>query len=666
VSASGLNAQQHAAVTHIDSPLLVLAGAGSGKTRVITEKIAWLIARDHFPADRIAAITFTNKAAREMRERVARRIRRKAASGLTISTFHSLGWQILKNDPDAAGRKRGISILDQHSAADLVRELLPGTVKSDQVYAAQAAIGRLKDGLVEPGDALSRAESEGEATLGSVYQAYEQRLAELNAVDFDDLITLPARMLQDHETQRIHWRAKLRYLLVDEYQDTSAAQYRLLKLLAGDSGKFTAVGDDDQSIYGWRGARPENLDQLGVDFPGLRVIKLEQNYRSTGNILAAANAVIAVNPHTHEKRLWSRLGDGERLIVREFPDEVSEAEAIAHGLMEAHGGAGMRWRDAAVLYRSNFQAREIEKALREYGIPYRVSGGPSWFDAREVRDGLAYLKLLFNPEDNPAFMRVANTPKRGVGSTSMARLIAFARASSCSLFEAATDAQFQRELPDAAARGLRGFTNLLIDFNDRLSRGQGTPAGELFGALIEHVRYPEWLDEQADKPEQARRRRRSLADLVGWVQRLAEDTNSGDELLARVMLAAGPDDDRGENADEVRLMTLHAAKGLEFPRVWLAGLEEGLLPHRHSLEEGRVEEERRLMYVGLTRAERHLKLSYCSTRRQFGETSKREPSRFLEELPIELLDWPGKDGRKPPTADQARGNLAALKAMLED
>jgi len=661
---SGLNPQQRAAVTHIDSPLLVLAGAGSGKTRVIIEKIAWMIEKGHFRASQIAAITFTNKAAREMRKRVGKRIKRKAAEGLTVSTFHSLGWAILKDDPEAAGLKRGITILDQHTASDLVRELLPGSTKNDQVYIAQAAIGRLKDAGMEPGRALSGAESEGEAQLAGVFSAYQQRLAELNAVDFDDLISLPAKMLDEPEL-RTRWRARMRYFLVDEYQDTSAAQYRLLRRLSGESGTFTAVGDDDQSIYGWRGARPENLDQLGVDYPRLKVIKLEQNYRSVGTILKAANAVIAMNPHTHEKRLWSEHGPGDRISVREYGDEMEEADGIARSLMDSHGSSSMRWGQAAVLYRSNFQAREIEKALREYGIPYRVSGGPSWFDAREIRDGLSYLKLLFNPEDNPAFMRVANTPKRGIGSSSMARLMDFARAAGQSLFEAATDSQFQRELPERAARGLRGFSNMLIEFNDRAQREDPHQAGALYREMLNHIDYGEWLDEQADKPEQARRRRKSLDDLVGWVERLAKNTASPDELIARIALAAGPDDERDADADEVRLMTLHAAKGLEFPRVWLAGLEDGLLPHQRSIDEGRIEEERRLMYVGLTRAERRLSLSMCKTRRQFGETTKREPSRFLAELPMELLDWPGKDGAKPPTADEAKGNLAALKAMLE-
>ena len=659
-----LNPQQKQAVRHVDSPLLVLAGAGSGKTRVITEKIAWLISEGHFRASQVAAITFTNKAAREMRKRIGKRLKRKAGEGLTISTFHSLGWLILRQEPEAAGLKPGLSILDQHASSDLVRELMAGKTSSEQRYLAQAAIGNLKDQGVSPARALSSADSEGEAHIAGLYQAYQQRLLELNAVDFDDLIALPARMLEQPEL-RTRWRATLRYFLVDEYQDTSAAQYRLLKALTGDSGQFTAVGDDDQSIYGWRGARPENLDQLGVDYPRLRVVKLEQNYRSVSNILNAANAVIAVNPHNHEKRLWSEHGPGDRLQVREFADELDEAEGIARDLLAARGGSSMRWNQAAILYRSNFQARELEKALREFAIPYRVSGGPSWFDAREIRDGLAYLRLMVNPEDNPSYMRVLNTPRRGFGSSSLARLMDHARAAGTSLFEAGEDEIFQRDLPERAARAIRGFNHLLIDFSDRLQRSSCAEIGRLFGELIEHIDYPDWLEQQSDNPDQARRRQRSLDDLSNWIERLGHDVDSPDELIARLALASNPDDDRDESADEVRLMTLHAAKGLEFPRVWLAGLEEGLLPHRHSLDEGRIEEERRLMYVGLTRAERRLNLSYCTSRRQFGEVSQREPSRFIEELPEELLDWPDRSGAESDEAFEARDELASLRALLE-
>ncbi|MEM7054914.1 MAG: 3'-5' exonuclease, partial [Pseudomonadota bacterium] len=618
-----------------------------------------------FRAAQVAAITFTNKAAHEMRRRIAKRLKGAIAKDLTISTFHSLGWLILREVPEAAGLKSGISILDQHAASDLVRELLPGSARAEPVYLAQSSIGRLKDQGMLPAQALSTANSEGEAQLAGVYQAYQQRLAELNAVDFDDLIALPARMLEEPEL-RTRWRTRLRYFLVDEYQDTSAAQYRLLRQLAGGSGSFTAVGDDDQSIYGWRGARPENLDQLGVDYPRLKVIKLEQNYRSVGNILNAANAVIAVNPHTHEKRLWSEHGPGERLKIREYGDEMDEAEGIARDLMAARGGASLRWGQAAILYRSNFQARELEKALREYAIPYRVSGGPSWFDAREIRDGMAYLRLMLNPDDNPSFMRVVNTPRRGLGSSSLARLMDFARASGQSLFNAAQDEVFQRELPERAARGLRGFCNLLIDFSDRADRSGSSETGRTFRALLEHIDYEQWLEQQADHPDQARRRSRSLHDLIGWVERLAADSDSGAELIARLTLAASPDDERDQDIDEVRLMTLHAAKGLEFPWVWLAGVEEGLLPHRHSVDEGRIEEERRLMYVGLTRAERRLSLSFCKTRRQFGEVSKREASRFIEELPADVLDWPDRNGDQAPDADQARNHFAAMRALLEN
>lgn len=659
-----LNPQQKAAVTHLGSPLLVLAGAGSGKTRVITEKIAWLIDQGHYRPEQIAAITFTNKAAREMKARIAKRLKRGRAEGLTISTFHSLGWRILRESPEACGRRQGLSILDQHSAADLARELLPAGSKNDIVYAVQAGIGRYKDAGIEPEAALAAARDENDARAAALYREYCDRLAALNAVDFDDLIALPARLLED-PVIRTRWRRRLGYLLVDEYQDTSAAQYRLLQQLVGDVGAFTAVGDDDQSIYGWRGARPENLALLATDYPNLEVVKLEQNYRSTGKILKAANAVIACNPHELEKKLWSDLGPGDDITVMSFADEQDEAEGIARDILGAHHGSRVAWGECAVLYRSNHQARALEQALREHGIPYLVSGGPSWFDAREIRDGLSYLRLLINPEDNPAFLRVANAPRRGLGSTAMARLGAYADATRQSLFAAALDPMFQAELNEAAARAFRGFANLLIEFNDRVERGGVGEIGLAFDELMEHIGYLEWLAGQDDEPKKADRRRRNLGDLAGWIKRLGQDVDSAEELLARVSLVAGPDDDRGDGADLVRLMTLHAAKGLEFPRVWLAGCEEGLLPHQKSIDDGQIEEERRLMYVGITRAGRRLVISHCRSRRRQRESVACEPSRFLDELPPEVVDWPGRGGDEPPTADDAKANIAALRALLD-
>jgi len=658
---SSLNDQQRAAVTHIDTPLLVLAGAGSGKTRVITEKIAWMIDRDHYAASEIAAITFTNKAAKEMRQRVGQRLKRKRAKGLTICTFHSLGWQILRESPEACERRKGMSILDQHAAGDLVRELLPSGAKNELVYAVMNGISRAKDAGWAPGQALAQAKDDNDARAAEIYRDYESRLVALNAVDFDDLIALPGQLLDD-PVIRTRWRRRLKYLLVDEYQDTSAAQYRLLRQIVGDIGAMTAVGDDDQSIYGWRGARPENLSGLKSDYPELRVVKLEQNYRSAGKILEAANAVIACNPHDFEKRLWSQLGPGEDVRVVEYADDSDESEGIARDILTLHHGGRARWGEMAVLYRSNFQARAIEQQLRENAVPYVVSGGPSWFDAREIRDGLSFLRVLANPDDNPAFMRVINTPRRGFGSTALARLATYADAVKKSLFEAGLDGRFQNELTQPAARALRGFTNMLVDFNHRLG-DQGI--GATFREMLKHIGYIDWLVEQDEDPKKGERRKRNLDDLCGWVERLENDTDSVEELIARVSLAAGPDDDRKEGADLVRLMTLHAAKGLEFKHVWLAGCEEGLLPHQRSIDDDQIEEERRLMYVGITRAERALTISYCKRRRRGGEAVSAESSRFLDEMPESVIDWPSRHGTKETSNEDARANIAALKALLE-
>ena len=656
---SSLNPAQRNAVTHIESPLLVLAGAGSGKTRVITEKIKWLIAQAHYAPDQIAAITFTNKAAKEMRERLGRQ-----ANEVVVSTFHSLGWQILKNHPDLIGRRRGLSILDQYSAFDLIKELLPSNAPNDMIWAVQAGIGRYKDGGHNVTSAREAATDEASAQSAEIYQRYDERLKALNAVDFDDLISLPLVLLKDPQI-RAQWQQKIQYLLVDEYQDTSQAQYQLMQALVGERPGLTAVGDDDQSIYGWRGARPDNLSHLERDYRTLRVIKLEQNYRSAGNILTSANHLIAHNPHAFEKKLWSDLGPGERVCVMSYSTDQDEAESVAREVFNAHHAHQTKWGQCAILYRSNQQARPMELALREMGIPYLVSGGPSWFDAREIRDGLSYLRLILNPADNPAFMRVANAPRRGLGSVAMAALGRFSDQHRLSFFESAMHDQFHQEIQPKAAQAFRGFTNLLVDFNDQIERHGLQSLGSVFAELIEHIDYLDWVASN-DDPKQKDRRRKNLKDLCGWLTRLGQEDLSPDALLARLALVAGPDDDRHDGVDQVRLMTLHAAKGLEFDRVWLVGCEEGLLPHKRSVEEGQLEEERRLMYVGITRARRVLNLSYCQQRKRLGEVISPEPSRFLEELPEACIDWPHQKGREPTTGEAAKANIAALKALLED
>jgi len=655
---STLNPTQKAAVRHIDSPLLVLAGAGSGKTRVITEKIAWLIQQGHFEPSQIAAITFTNKAAKEMRSRLG-----KKASDVLVSTFHSLGWQIIKDHPEAIGRRRGLSILDQHSAFDLIKELLPPNAPNEMIWAVQSGIGRYKDSGMDPNDATGSGGGEYNQQAAAIYQNYDERLQMLNAVDFDDLIRLPLRLFQDPTIKHL-WHKRIRYLLVDEYQDTSLAQYQLMQALVGDRPGLTAVGDDDQSIYGWRGARPDNLSHLEKDHPTLKVIKLEQNYRSSGNILRSANHLIANNPHVFEKRLWSELGPGDRIHINGYPNDRDEAEGVARDIVGAHHANRTPWGECAILYRSNQQAKAMELALRELGVPYVVSGGPSWFDAREVRDGLSYLRLLLNPNDNPAFMRVANSPKRGLGSVAMASLGQFASQQHKSLFEAALCDGFQQNINPKAAQSFRALTNMLIDFNDQVTRNGLVSVGSVFKEMMEHIGYLDWVSAN-DEIKQKDRRRRNLKDLFGWLERLGKEDLSAEAFLARLSLVAGPDDDRHDGKDLVRLMTLHAAKGLEFDRVWLVGCEEGMLPHARSIDDGQIEEERRLMYVGITRAKRALSISHCMQRRRIGEVVSAEPSRFLQELPEEAIDWPQASGREKTTSDDAKANIAALKALLE-
>jgi len=588
----------------------------------------------------------------------------KRGTDVLVSTFHSLGWQILKQDPYAIGRRRGMSILDQYAAFDLIKELLPSNAPNELIWAVQAGIGRYKDAGMSPLDATASASDEAASQSAIIYQRYTERLMALNAVDFDDLISLALTLLEDPAVKAF-WHDKIHYLLVDEYQDTSQAQYQLMQALVGKRSALTAVGDDDQSIYGWRGARPDNLSHLQRDYSNLKVIKLEQNYRSSTHILKTANQLIANNPHAFDKRLWSDLGPGDRVSVTRYDSDRDEAEAVAREIFNAHHAKQTAWGQCAVLYRSNQQARQIELALRETGINYVVSGGPSWFDAREIRDGLSYLRLILNPDDNPAFMRVANSPKRGLGSVAMAQLGNHSDQNRSSFFEAALSEAFQATINPQAARAFRGFGNLLIDFNDQIERHGLESLGSIFTELMEHIDYLEWVSAN-DELKQKDRRRKNLKDLAGWLTRLGREGLSSDALLAQLALVAGPDDDRHDDLDQVRLMTLHAAKGLEFDRVWLVGCEEGLLPHARSLEEGQLEEERRLMYVGITRAKRTLNISYCGKRKRLGEVVSVEPSRFLEELPDECVDWPHQAGREPMTGEAAKANIAALKALLED
>ena len=658
-----LNDQQNAAVRYTRGPLLVVAGAGSGKTRVIIEKIVYLVEQRGLPPARIAAITFTNKAAKEMRERLRKRLGAERAAGIVVSTFHSLGWRILRQHHDALGYRPGLSILDEQDSLNVVRDLLPEGTAPDRVKLARNQLSRWKNRALTAGEVPADFGSGAEETIWRLYKRYEDHLRHLNAVDFDDLILQPLRALAEEEI-RLEWQQAIRYLLVDEYQDTNETQYQMLRRLAGDEGRLTAVGDDDQSIYGWRGAQPDNLNQLAVDYPGLHVVKLEQNYRSCGTVLQAANALIANNPHTFEKRLWSGLGQGDPLRVIPCADEVEEAAMIAAEILHREYTTRARWGDFAVLYRGNHQSRVLEQALREQRIPYHLSGGTSFFERTEIKDLMCYLRLAVNPDDNTAFLRVVNTPRRDIGVVSRGAIAEYAGGRRVSLFEAATRSDCRSALPARSAESLESFCRLIVEAGDRGERADPVQAVR---DLTDSIGYEAWLRDQSDKPAAAQQRIDNVHELLKWLERLQADA-PGDgltDLVGRLSLLTSLDQEK-EPGQEVRLMTLHGSKGLEFPHVFIAGVEEELLPHRNSLDESGEEEERRLMYVGITRARETLTLSFARHRRRYGERIACEPSRFLEELPRELVDWRGEDAEKDQarTRERASTHLDRLRELF--
>jgi ATP-dependent DNA helicase Rep len=661
-----LNAAQREAVHYVDGPLLVLAGAGSGKTRVITAKIAHLLERGHAP-DSIAAITFTNKAAREMRERaadlLARSGKREMATELAISTFHSLGLRILRGDAKSLGLKPSFSILDPDDVEPIVAELI-GTVDRARARSAQWKISQWKNALVTPADAMQNAADDEEAVAATAYQRYGDTLRAYQAVDFDDLITLPIALLDDASVAR-KWRARCAYLLIDEYQDTNPAQYRLLRELVGERAAFTAVGDDDQAIYGWRGASIDNLAQLPRDYPSLKVVKLEQNYRSTVRILRSANALIANNPKLYDKRLWSELGHGDALTVTPAADDEAEAEGVVRRLLAHKFAHRARFGDYAILYRGKHQAKPFEQQLRAQNVPYAISGGQSFFERAEIKDIVAYLRLVMNDDDDPAFIRAVTTPKRGVGGATLEKLGAIASRRQESLFATASCDDAKDSLPGRPHAILSSFCALV---NDLRYRAEREPAGRLLHDLVARIGYDEHLDATCDR-RQAQARKQSVRDFIDWLGAKGEaDRKTLVELAQAIALLTMLDGQDGEQSDAVRLSTLHAAKGLEFAHVFLVGLEEGILPHREAVAAGNVDEERRLMYVGVTRAQRSVHLSLCRRRKRAGEWHDAQPSRFLRELAQDDLRWAGAPLAPDESArEKAAGGerLRQLRAMLD-
>ncbi len=667
---SRLNPRQQEAVNYVGGPMLVLAGAGSGKTSVITRKIAYLIQQCGIRAQYIVAVTFTNKAAREMKERVSSLLRGGEGRGLTVSTFHNLGLNIIRKEYARLGYKPGFSIFDEGDIRSLLTDIMQKEYAGDDgVDEIKHYIGSWKNDLITPEQALAEARNPKEQTAAIVYTHYQRTLKAYNAVDFDDLIMQPVKLFQDHPEVLEKWRNRVRYMLVDEYQDTNASQYLLVKLLVQERAHFTVVGDDDQSIYAWRGARPENLMQLKEDFPSLKVVMLEQNYRSTSRILKCANVLIANNPHAFEKQLWSEMGHGDPIRVIRCRNEEAEAERVAMEILTLHLKTERPYSDFAILYRGNYQAKLIELKLQHHQIPYRLSGGTSFFGRQEVKDLMSYFRLLVNPDDDNAFLRVINVPRREIGSTTLEKLGNYATARKISMY-AACDEIGLGELMDSR------FTDRLSRFkhymdNLRQQCAQNDPIAAL-RSMVMDIDYETWVRSQTSSDKAADFRMSNVWFLIDALKNTLERDEEGEmtieeaiaKLVLRDMLERQQEEEEG--AEGVQMMTLHASKGLEFPYVFIMGVEEEILPHRSSIEADTIEEERRLAYVGITRARQNLAMTFAAKRKQYGEIIECMPSRFLDELPQEDLEWEGQEDA-PVEVKAARGNdaLAAMRAMLK-
>ena len=656
----GLNTPQREAVHYLDGPLLVLAGAGSGKTRVITQKIAYLIEECHYPPAKITAITFTNKAAKEMKERAESLLKARGTEGLSVSTFHALGARFLRQEAKHLGLKPGFSILDASDTGSLFQDLMKQADKA-LLRMTQNRISLWKNSLIGPEAAPAAAENEFERTAATVYAEYERTLRAYQAVDFDDLIRLPVNLLESNEEVLARWQSRVWHLLVDEYQDTNRCQYRMMKALAGPKAAFTAVGDDDQSIYAWRGADIGNIHLLKVDFPRLKVIPLEQNYRSTTRILAAANAVIAHNPKIFDKKLWSEHGLGDAIHVQTCRDDPHEAEWVVSRLMAHRLQNRGKWADYAILYRGNHQARAFEQQLRQHQLPYVMSGGQSFFDKAEIKDITCYLRLLANQDDDPAFIRAVTTPRRGIGGATLEALGQHAGRRHVSLFRAAVEVGAEQHLNVKQLTAVREFCQFILRLEQRAAR---EPAAVLLNDLLRAIAYEAYLFETLEAREAAGKWA-NVQDFTGWLGSKGTEENKNLLELTQTVALITMLEKSDQNSDAIQLATLHAAKGLEFRHVFLVGVEEGILPHRDSLEPAKLEEERRLMYVGITRARMSLHVSHCKKRKTGREWRDCEPSRFVLEMGSDLKRGGGDEA--PQAADKVAGRarFAQFKAMLD-
>lgn len=673
---SHLNPQQQAAVSYLDGPLLVIAGAGSGKTRVITQKMAYLIENCGILPKHIYALTFTNKAAREMTSRVQELLsqtKNKPSGKVHVSTFHVLGLNILKRHTDKCDLHPNFSLFDTNDSLNLIKELgsKVSPISDETIKTVQHKISQWKNNLISPETALNESSNETSHLAARYYVAYESARHAYNAVDFDDLIGLPVQLLQNHPEICDYWQNQIRYLLVDEYQDTNTAQYRLIQLLSGVRQAITMVGDDDQSIYAWRGAKPENIHLLQEDFPRLKIIKLEQNYRSTRTILEAANHLISHNPHVFEKSLWSSLDVGEPIRILALENELKEVERLVHEIIARQFKEKATHDQFAILYRSNHQARPLEQALREQGIPYQISGGTSLFDRTEIKDLFAYFRLMVNPKDDTAFLRCVNTPKREIGPNTLEKLGQYAKERQIPLLAACTEMGISLLFPETMVTRLQSFAELIE--RSFLALNQETAFMTALDQFIEELRYFEYITDQSTHSGVAQKRIENVQDLMAWMKRLSQkdpdEPITFEMVIQKLLLIDMLEKQSQQNSlKAVQLMTLHAAKGLEFPHVFIMGMEEEILPHKNSLEEEAIPEERRLCYVGITRAQQSLTLTYAKERKSYGDKQSTLPSRFLAELPKHLLQWEGAHDDPNAEANQrqkGKSHLALLKDLIK-
>ncbi|WP_119328818.1 UvrD-helicase domain-containing protein [Cysteiniphilum halobium] len=678
-----LNPQQQQAVEYINGPLLVLAGAGSGKTSVITEKIAYLIQKCHYKANSILAVTFTNKAAKEMKSRVQSRLEGENTRGLRISTFHNLGLTLLRKHHALLGYKANFTLFDEQDAITLIHEIAYSAFQSTKQAAAEfkQQISLWKNALLTPTE-VALAGNDHLKQAHEVYIQYQKYLKAYNAVDFDDLIFIPVQLLKKHPEVKEYWQKRFHYMLIDEYQDTNESQYKLMQLLVSQRQQFTVVGDDDQSIYAWRGARPENLSLLQQDYPKLKVIKLEQNYRSSGRILHAANTLIDNNPHLFTKKLWSAHHYGEPIRVLVTKSEEDEAQRIASEVMTHKVKNNTYFKDYAVLIRGNHQSFLIERYFQLYKIPYAISGGGSFFAKTEIKDALAYFKLLVNDQDDCAFLRVINTPRREIGPSTLEKLGEYATSRHISLFSAIDEIGLTQMLKPLAIEKLKTFKQFIYDYQQKI-KDMHHLATHLIN-MMESINYHTWLVDNTNSLAQAEKRYKNVQDLIAWICEKSEDISDAEniadveevkntasqsteinfaETINRMLLLDIIDREQEQKEDEkVQILTVHASKGLEYPHVYIMGVEEGLLPHQQSIEDNFVEEERRLAYVAITRAKHTLTLTLTKARKKFGEIIPSKPSRFIDELPQDDLSWSGKsETTQAERKTLAKSNLSLLK-----